>query len=401
MSLTQTQKDFLNILRSVFSGSPLPEITKPSDWLSVFRLAEIQHLLPIVYSAVRDQHLFAPSVFAEVRCAAPHLVAAQIANTKDWMRIYEMLRGEGLHPVVLKGMLCAELYPEASLRVTADLDLLIDPAEFDACHSILCHYGLIPKCNEDALSTDYEVGYYSADQFLCVELHRALFSSEEADLNRCFTDMFDSVQEHNGILTLDPENHLLFLLLHAYKHFIYSGVGVRQVCDIGLWARKYYDDIDWARLYQLCTSVRAEVFAACIFRIAGNYIGLEFELPDFWRKAEIDCEALLLDMLEGGVYGSESLTRLHSANTTLNAVRADRSGVHSNGFLHSLFPGRAYLEARYPYAKRHPVLLPAAWCHRLLRYAREVGTNDRSSASGSIRLAKQRIQLLRDYKIIR
>lgn len=401
MSLTQTQRDFLNILRAVFSNRPLPAISKSSDWISVFQLAEIQHLLPLVYDAVRVQQFASPTVFNDAKRVASSLAATQIANTVDWLRVYEELRREGLHPVALKGMLCAALYPQPSLRVTADLDLLTEPEEFDACRSVLCRLGLMPKYDDDTLANDYEVSFFSEDRSVCIELHRTLFSAEEAELNGCFTGMFASVQEHDGLLTLDPEKHMLFLLLHAYKHFIYSGIGVRSVCDIGLWAQKYVDVIEWERLYQLCASVQAEVFSACVFRIAREYIGLDFQLPDFWRDAEIDCEPLLIDMLEGGVYGSESLTRLHSANTTLSAVHADRRGSHSNGFLRAVFPGRSYLQSHYPYAKRHPVLLPAAWCHRLLRYVREVGTNDRSSASGSIRLAKQRIQLLRDYKIIR
>lgn len=35
---------------------------------------------------------------------------------------------------------------------------------------------------------------------------------------------------------LAPTDHLLCLLCHAYKHFLYAGFGIRHVCDIGIFA---------------------------------------------------------------------------------------------------------------------------------------------------------------------
>ena len=42
--------------------------------------------------------------------------------------------------------------------------------------------------------------------------------------------------EIDGLLAMPPHEHLLYLLLHAYKHFVRSGIGLRQFCNIGLWA---------------------------------------------------------------------------------------------------------------------------------------------------------------------
>ena len=400
MSLTQAQTEFLNILYAVFSCGTLPEISDP---LPVFRLAEGQELLPQVYDAVRGAaELRIPAdVLTEVRREATKQVVRHIAGTGDQFRIYASLRHEGLHPLVMKGALCAALYPVPRYRVTADLDLLVMESEFDACHAVLCRCGLHPDCSEEALHDDYEVSYISADRSVCIELHRSPFEREEASLNAPFSGAFGQAQQTGELLTMPAGMHLLFLLLHAYKHFIYSGVGVRQVCDIGLWAREYGAQMDWQWLYDCCSEVRAEVFAACLFRIAQQYVGIHFDLPDFWRDAATDCESLLLDMLEGGIYGSESLTRLHTASATVNAVKASRRGESESGFIRTLFPNRRYIAEQYPYVRKHSFLLPVAWVERLFRYLSEVSTNDRSSASGSVRLAKQRLQLLKDYKIIR
>ena len=148
---------------------------------------------------------------------------------------------------------------------------------------------------------------------------------------------------------MPPHEHLLYLVLHAYKHFVRSGIGARQFCGIGLWARAYHSEIDWQRLHEQCESVHAATFAAAAFRIARDDLGIEFDLYAPWSDA-VDAEPLLHDSLCGGVYGSNDLTRLHSSTVTLNAVKANRTGEKS-GALRKVFPKHEYLERRYPYLK--------------------------------------------------
>ena len=202
----------------------------------------------------------------------------------------------------------------------------------------------------------------------------------------------------DGFLAMLPHEHLLYLLLHAYKHFVCSGIGLRQFCDIGLWARAYHAEIDWQRLHEQCGSVHAATFAAAAFRIARDDLGIEFDLPAPWSDA-VDVEPLLHDSLCGGAYGSNDLTRLHSSTVTLNAVKASRTGEKS-GVLSTVFPKREYLERRYPYLKKHPYLLPVAWVQRLAHYVGEKKTGTDNSASGSIKLAKERIELMKRYDIM-
>ena len=52
-------------------------------------------------------------------------------------------------------------------------------------------------------------------------------------------------------------DHLLYLILHALKHFLYSGFGIRQVCDIALFSERYRDEIDWSRVKTELQSVSA------------------------------------------------------------------------------------------------------------------------------------------------
>ena len=399
MTLTTTETQFLHIAKSAISGGDLP--AESVDWPAVFALAGQQKLLPILFEAVRKMPAAEENValFAVTKQQVIGQVLNQTVRSAEFADLYRKLRAAGLYPIVVKGQLCSRLYPLKDHRISADDDLYISDAEFMACHRQLLANGLTTDTPVDELATADEVSYTKNGSPLYIELHRHLFDSAEDahdELNHFFTDL--KPIEVDGFLAMPPHEHLLYLLLHAYKHFVRSGIGLRQFCDIGLWAWEYHDEIDWQRLREQCESVHAATFAAAAFHIAGDYLGIEFDLHAPWSDA-VDVEPLLHDTLCGGVYGSNDLTRLHSSTVTLNAVKASRTGEKSS-VLRTVFPKREYLERRYPYLKKRPYLLPVAWVQRLAHYASEKQSGTDNSASGSIKLAKERIELMKRYDIM-
>lgn len=399
MTLTATERQFLNIAKAGVSGGALP--AENVDWPAVFALAGQQKLLPIVFEAVRKSPAAVENaaLFAAVKQQVIAQVLHQTMRASEFSGLYQKLRAAGLHPIVVKGQLCSRLYPLKDHRISADDDLLIPDGEFMACHEQLLTNGLTTDTPVDELATADEVSYTKEGSPLYIELHRHLFDSAEDahdELNHFFADL--NPVEMDGFLAMPPHEHLLYLILHAYKHFVRSGIGLRQFCDIGLWARAYHVEIDWQRLHEQCESVHAATFAAAAFCIAREYLGIDFDLPMPW-DASIDVEPLLHDTLCGGVYGSNDLTRLHSSTVTLNAVKASRTGEKSS-VLRTVFPKREYLERRYPYLKKRPYLLPVAWVQRIAHYASEKQSNPDNSASGSIKLGKERIELMKRYGIM-
>ena len=399
MTLTTTETQFLHIARAAISGSDLP--IEKVDWPAVFALAGQQKLLPILFEAVRKMPAAGENaaLFAVTKQQVIGQVLNQTVRSAEFADLYRKLRKAGLRPIVVKGQLCSHLYPLKDHRISADDDLYISDVEFMACHEQLLANGLTTDTPVDELATADEVSYTKNGSPLYIELHRHLFDSAEDahdELNHFFTDI--NPVEMDGFLAMPPHEHLLYLILHAYKHFVRSGIGLRQFCDIGLWARAYHVEIDWQRLHDQCASVHAATFAAAAFRIARDYLGIDFDLPTPW-DASIDVEPLLHDTLCGGVYGSNNLTRLHSSTVTLNAVKASRTGEKSS-VLSTVFPKREYLERRYPYLKKRPYLLPVAWVQRIAHYASEKQSGADNSASGSIKLGKERIELMKRYGIM-
>lgn len=256
------------------------------------------------------------------------------------------------------------------------------------------------------------MAYQDKDKRLYIEVHKTPFTPDSPYLDRlndCFLGAHDRAvtQQICGteFLTLGPEDHLLYLLLHALKHFLYSGFGIRQICDIGLYAEAYRTEINWDSLRARLENIGAMDFVRAIFRIAGEQLLPESRAAKYladWDLTGVDPEPLLADVMEGGIYGSATMSRLHSSNMTLRAA-STQSGHGPSAVLYSLFPPLESMQGKYPCLKKIPVLLPAAWLHRQLGYLWElIRHRGRSnSALTSIRVGNERIRLLEQYNIIK
>ena len=394
-----TWNAFMALLRAALHDSnpvPLTDI----DWRELFFLANRHHVLPLVVDTACQTEEIPPALQAEMLGRTVRIYAQQTIRTIVFLRLYQQLIERRLHPVVLKGLICRSLYPDPDQRPSNDEDLLIAPEEFPATHEALLSFGL--KC--DLVNPDpslHEITYTGQD--LRIELHLSFFPADSeayGDCNRLFIGASERTEdvtiEGVSIRTLAPTDHLLYLICHAYKHFLHSGVGVRQVCDIGMFSKKYAGQIDWPHIRRSCDSIRMSGFAASVFRIGANYLG--FEMPVVFSDIDVDEKDMLRDMLSGGIYGAIEQNRQHSATITLDAVASQKQGRTSSGLLASVFLPLKSMEEKYPYLKKHPWLLPAAWVQRIGHYV--LGSNSDADPAESIKIGNQRVALLREYGII-
>lgn len=405
----------LAALRAHLTGRPLEYETGPvslEEWNRFFHFAMEHHVLPMVYEVTAALPAFRESagpLAQEVRYHVLQNVVGQTQRTQMFLAVYQRLRAAGLKPIVVKGLLCRELYPMPDHRVSMDEDVLVPPEAYETCHEALLKMGMLLENPQEDRERTYEVTYINPPRTLALEIHKSLFSGESAaysSLNQFFADAPARAVEveiqGQKIWSLAPHDHLLYLLCHAFKHFLHGGFGIRQVCDILLYGRKYGGEVDWPRLYDQCRRERMDRFAAALFAIGETRLGLSLELPPVWRACAVDPEPMLRDLLSSGIYGGADLARKHSSNITLSAVSDQKAGKEGSGsVLKTVFLPRSALVARYTYLEKWPFLLPVAWCQRIFRYLRENrGQGVGSAAAESIRLGRERVALLRQYGIL-
>lgn len=416
-----TQKLFLEALKASLENKKITWDFSISDhiWKELFSLAELHKVLPLIFDAVNGCPAAEASdrqLFEAVRKRSISGMILQIQKTSQFLEICKELNENHIRVLVVKGLICRQLYPNPDLRFSSDEDLLVDTDSFLPTMELLRWKKLQPlRMPEDFWQRIHEfagaeeIGFISWDKVTYIELHRRLFSeSSEAygSLNRYFDGIFENCicMEVQGVKVYTPEPglHLFYLICHALKHFLHSGFGIRQVCDIVMFANVYGKEIDWQQLFLQCGEIHAQKFAAALFRIGKNYLNFDEEgagYPTVWREIPVEETDLLLELFDSGIYGDSSMSRRHSSNMTLAAVegRGEKSG---NPVLKTLFPEAKKLEHQYNYLKKRPYLLPVAWGGRLLKYRRETAAEKNNRAVDAVRIGNQRIALMKKYGIL-
>ena len=408
---------FLDALKAALQNrsASLPRELDHAEWAELMRLANIHHVLPLIFEAVCEDASFARNnapLLAASSSATFRQITKQTRKTMEFLALEQHLQAAGLRPLVVKGIICRSLYPMPDARSSTDEDVLILPEEFEAYHAALTAFGMETSLDPEKIAYSYEVPYRKNGSSLYIELHKNLFPPESnayGDFNRFFRDVHKRavIEQIDGtaVWTMAPTDHLFYLICHAFKHFLHSGFGIRQVCDIILYAAAHGPRMDWNLVRKNCRAIHAEAFCAALFHIGENYLGFDPAaacVPRSWMSLPVDETLMLNDLLSSGLYGDADMSRKHSSSITLDAVAAQRQGRQARGSLiASLFPPLHALTVRFKYLEKAPWLLPAAWIHRIIGYAIETRRTDSNNAVDALKIGKERVEMMRAYGIIK
>lgn len=367
------QKVFLGILNHfVHPEEKLPSTKRleADDWESIMKLSMEHAVFPIVYEAAWKKESF-QKISAEerrsMRAQTRRQVVVQTQRTGIFLELYRKIVDLGVTPLIMKGLICREMYMMPDYRISGDEDLLVKREEFPKLDQILQQFGFVREQVEN-IKEEHEITYFHMGNGLHLEVHLSLFPEESGAygrLNREFPQVFErqvtQIIQGVEVHTLDQTQHMLYLLCHGLKHFLHSGFGIRQLMDMVKFAEVYGDKIDWKEVIRRTRRQHMYVFWMNLFDIGEKYLGFS------WKKAHLQkpdkkilhSAEMLEDILDSGIFGDSTAERKHSANITLQA--SDRTEQRHSGIGTSLFPSMEYMCRQYPYLHGKKWLLPIAW----------------------------------------
>lgn len=250
--------NFLELLASAIHQEHIPKLNSP-DWNSIIKSARSQNVFPlIIESASKIPDFVQHPKYREWIMESIEIVSVQTIKSFEFLKVYQHLCAHKIIPTVVKGIVCRELYGELKChRPSGDEDIIIERGEFKNIRRTLDKEGYHVLIDPDEhthvlddTKLDYvqEVTFYKPDNALKIEVHINIFSTEN-EVFRNMNDLFEDSKEHTQIKQIegveikifDPTDNLLFLVLHTFKHFLFSGFGIRMVCDILLFQEKYQD----------------------------------------------------------------------------------------------------------------------------------------------------------------
>ncbi|MEW6382169.1 MAG: nucleotidyltransferase family protein [bacterium] len=264
--MAKEEKFFLACLRFFLQKTGSPDEIRSSmgknmDWNLILSWAQSHGVHPLLYHVLKGVNW--TGIPGQVRERLESNFRANMARnlilSAETDKVLMALEKRGIISVPLKGIfLSEEVYPDISLRVVTDIDLLVREedlagaeealVELGYCHDHSIRQVLIPN---NCYTLHMEKGGRTGHN-LCVELHWGLANRRDyvLPMESWWETVFQNTRNRyylNGIscFRMEPEILLLYLTINAHMS---RYAFLKQLVDIAQVISHYKHDMDWDKV---------------------------------------------------------------------------------------------------------------------------------------------------------
>lgn len=314
-TMNRSESLFLELLSSaIWDVSPAATFFTSIDektWKEVFRYASMHSVDALMASSVRrlPKESQPPS---KLRIGAylqmENIEDANRKLNRQLIEISEIYRSLDLKFLLLKGQGNALYYPDPLHRSPGDIDLF------------LYREGDYEKAKQWIKDMNYEMevesphhqGYNIGDTH--IENHRLITYFVRKKYDRLLQQevdeiigqqSFDLVEiEGKAIQVLPTEMNAFFIFQHMFRHFIYTGTGMRQLCDWLLFLKAHKTSIRKEKLLKLAEKFDLLRPMRIFAQLAVTYLNASPDIFPFeLGKPNRYPRLLMEDILNGGQFG--------------------------------------------------------------------------------------------------
>lgn len=170
------------------------------------------------------------------------------------------LRSAGIEPLIGKGWAVARLYPEVGLRPYGDIDLYVDPSQYERTLKLLEEF---------------------TDSSCWVDLHCGPDILEERTFSRLLDRSESVLLDGVPVRVFSTEDHLRLLCFHALRHGAWRSL---WFCDIAVALESRPDGFDWD--YLLRGDRIRENWVACAIILAHQLLGARIDDTPLANRTE-------------------------------------------------------------------------------------------------------------------
>ncbi len=351
MEERELQKLLIDIIRSeltctALDGEAEKKLT-PDIIGALYRLSELHDLAHIVSAALGKLGLLGVDEISAGLQKQELLSVYRCERLKyEFEQICEVLDGESIPYIPLKGSVIRPFYPYDSMRTSCDIDILIREEQLDNAID-----AIVERLAYERGSRDKHDVALNAPSGVHFELHFSLIEGDEV-LDAVLLKVWEySTQKSEYRYAMTDEFLLFYHISHMAKHFAHGGCGIRPFMD--LWIIEHKMGIS-----RNCADELLEASGLCRFAVGA------FALADAWFGGKEHTE-LTLNMQEyimnAGVYGSLE-NRVYMRST-------DNDSKLKYIFRRVFIPYRDMVNF-FPSLKKCPLLLPFLYLVRIFRVVR-------------------------------
>lgn len=230
-------------------------------------------------------------------------------------RLTELFESLGLYSVILKGQGNAMLYPEAAPRTPGDIDIFVEGGKCEVL-KVLRREGLL---DEHDTPSYHHAHMKMGKSGIIIEVHYRPSSGLSTPWRNCRfqrilnEEIRKSQMTDKGFRVPTATFNLLMQLAHIQRHFINSGIGMRQIIDFCYVLENAHND-DVERCRRLLSGFGMKRVAQAVMWIASEKLGFTFS-SHFANPSQRWGEMLLAHIVNDGNFGqfaeSEGYTFVH------------------------------------------------------------------------------------------
>lgn len=395
MNINQTQKTLLDVLAHTLTGAEC-KIPEDTDWAALFAESKAQAVAPIVFLSI-SQYCTDASVFQEWKEVTIRSLQKNRNIQFQHGKLHQLLAEHEIPYAIIKGCASARDYPDPLLRAMGDVDFLVSDEYWGKARELLVQQGFTVSGEEHEFHLAFHKNRFS------MEMHHEPFGLK-GERATALKSIVPELIEKSSLVNCDgvefrmPDlfGHGIVLLLHAYRHLIDTGIGVRHLCDWAMFISRFsaaeFTEIFQARFEALGIWKLTQIFSAT----ASRYLSIPYQ-PWMGRIDEQACEMLMIDIFDGGNFGSGKGERT-TQNTSL--YEQEKEIASSSSTMQMLRGLNKTAIERYPRLMSIAILRPFGWLILGVRYVFRVLTGRRKKApSNTMQMVNLRKKLYQEFAV--
>lgn len=348
---------YLRMIRNIHAVTKETLCIKPEEVPYLLSLAQRHFTSPFLFSYMESYPEAVPALKQQSK-----MIMYQYYQIEHFTELTISLMDEsGIPYYLLKGISLASYYPFPEYRKLGDLDLYIpDASALKKAEKVLEDHGFILDPDVSDHHSAYVYTFPKTGRTYILELHfriAGLYQYEKANriVDSIFSDSsmipeYQTIGRHTYTV-LPPTECVFYMLHHMLKHYLYSGFGIRLLCDFTLYLNARNADIDYDKLHQWCRDSRIIHFYEIIIESCRKYLGLSDSVDPFLcRDNDQTLDDFITKILEDQDMGTVSHSTLVG------------SGSYKKINLWTYFcEGHLQMKVRFPKLHKCILLWPVLW----------------------------------------
>ena len=309
MVISKQYQIFFDFLRfCIGAAEEIPESAKDADWNELYRLAQKQALVGILFDGIErlpsSDLGISRDLLLKWMAQCQMLEKANMRLNDAAVQVSEWFGKKGFRTCILKGQGNALLYPNGLHRTPGDIDIWVEGGDkrvISFVRSIAPHEKACYHHIEFPSYKDVEVEvHYRPSFLLCFWHNRKLQEYYERVKEQQFSHRV-MLGKQGEIAIPTTEFNLIFQLTHVFSHLMNEGIGLRQLLDY-YFVLLHADIKDLAELQRNLKHIGLWKFAGAIMYIMHEVFGMP-ESRLIVSPNEKYGKFILNEVLEAGNFG--------------------------------------------------------------------------------------------------